>query len=308
MLMRRGAFCQHRHAARPDFGGTMNCIEIDLNQVLARQAAALRRLLGEGTTLTLAPSSEPAKVFADESMMGQILINLATALRARAVTLQTESFTVDETHARLQPGARPGAFVCLSISGTGGRTEAPAATGRELSLPVIAGVLRRRHGWLETTRDPGGSPSFRCFLPLASPLEAASATCARERVLLVEDEGDMREMLCHILQRASYDVIPAETGSHALALWTEHHSGVDLLITDMIMPGGVNGRELAHRLRAVKPGLKIIYTSGYDLEPHAQNDCVHGAVQFLQKPYEVLTFLETVQRAISASAAAPLPS
>jgi two-component system, cell cycle sensor histidine kinase and response regulator CckA len=286
----------------------MNCKEIDLNQVIARQAAGLRDVLGNAATLALVTTSEPAKVFADESMMGQIVFSLATALQATAVTLQTESFTVDETHARLQPGARPGEFIRLSVSGGGTRTEAIPATGRELSLPVITGVLRRRHGWLETTRSPDGNSSFRCLLPLASPLEAACAACAREHVLLVEDEGDMRDMLCHILQRASYDVLPAETGPQALALWTEHHGGVDLLLTDMIMPGGVNGRELANRLRAVKPLLKVIYTSGYELDPHAQHDCALGSAEFLQKPYEVLTLLEAVQHAISAPTATTTPS
>jgi two-component system, cell cycle sensor histidine kinase and response regulator CckA len=299
-----------RYPAHQHFRGTMNCTKIDLNQVIVRQAAGLRRLLGEATALTVTTTAEPATVEADEGILGQILFSLAAAVQASNVTLQTEVVTVDATHAQRQPGAWPGEFIRVSLSGTGERAAgaAPPGTGRELSLPVITGILQRRHGWLETIPHPAGHSTFRCLLPQASPVAAATAAATGERVLLVEDEGDMREMLCHILQRASYDIIAAETGPQALALWTEHGRGVNLLITDMIMPGGVSGRELAHRLRAAKPELKVIYTSGYELEPHAQHDCAIGAVQFLQKPYELLTLLETVQRAWANPGASFHPS
>jgi two-component system, cell cycle sensor histidine kinase and response regulator CckA len=282
----------------------MNCTQIDLNQVVARQEKTLRRLLGEGTAVKVTCAAPPALVCADEGMMAQILFSLATQGGAtgsspRELTIQTEPFLVDDVHARLQPGARPGEFIRLSV--TTSVAAPPECAGRDLALPVIAGILHRRHGWFEVTRHEGVTTSS-CFLPKASPLESAGTPWCEEHVLLVEDESDMREMLGMILRRASYDVVEAEDGLHALELWTEQRAAVSLLITDMVMPRGISGRQLAQRLRATKPELGVIYTSGYELAADARGDCEDGTVRFLQKPYDAIALLETVQQALSRPA------
>lgn len=282
----------------------MNYTGIDLNQVIVRQEKALRRLLGEGGVVTLACAPEPALVCADEGMMAQILVGLATQGRAVEsnccqVAIATEHRCIDAVQAQGHPGARPGNFVQLKVTTTAAATAEFAS--RRLTLPVIAGILQRRHGWVEVSSCEA-TTTFCCFLPQAGPVAGNEADGGEARVLLVEDEQDMREMLGMILRRASYEVIEAEDGRHALALWSEQRAAVSLLITDMVMPGGVNGRDLAHRLRASKPELKILYTSGYELAADAREDCDRGVVSFLQKPYEARTLLETVQQILSPPA------
>lgn len=285
----------------------MNCTEIDLNQVVTRQEKALRRLLGERATVTLACSPLPARVCADEGMMAQVLVGLAlhgsaTRPELHQVTIATEHAVVDAAYVQLHPGARSGEFVRLTVQTS--VAAMPELAGRRLTLPVITGIVQRRHGWVELCNHET-STTFCCYLPQASRGEAGEASWCDERVLLVEDEPEMREMLGMILRRASYRVVEAEDGVQALALWPEERAAVTLLITDMVMPGGVNGRELAQRLRASKPELKILYTSGYELATDARQDCERGAVTFLQKPYEARMLLETVQQILTPTALCP---
>lgn len=285
----------------------MNCTEIDLNQVVARQEKALRRLLGEAGVVTLSCAPRPALVCADEGMMAQILAGLAVhggvaAPDLHQVMITTETCAVDAAQAQLHPGVRPGDFVRLTVQTS--VAAPPEFAARRLTLPVIAGILQRQQGWVEMSRGETVT-TFRCFLPQAGRVEAEETSACAERVLLVEDEEDMREMLCMILRRASYNVVEAEDGVRALALWPEERAAVTLLITDMVMPGGVNGRELAQRLRASKPELKILYTSGYELATDARQDCERGAVTFLQKPYEARMLLETVQQILTPTALCP---
>jgi CheY-like chemotaxis protein len=303
----------------------MNCKEIDLNRILANQEQSLRRLMGENVTVTLGYSAKPAMVNADEAMLGQILAGLAENARAAMpdggrLDVQAELIEVDDIHARFQAGARPGLFVRLSVADSGcgisarehrklfqaSSDTARRSGGEGLGLPVIAGIIKRRHGWIELVSQPGAGATFRIFLPQASPATAqdAQSSWAAETILLVDDEAAMRGMIRNALQRASYDVIEADTGVQALSVWEQNKGQVNVLLTDMVMPDGINGRDLARRLKASKPGLKVIYTSGYDLDEAANKDRAKEGFRFLQKPYDMRELLATVQETLSPAATA----
>lgn len=312
-----------RRGKRARLHRTMNYKEIDLNEVVATQEKSLRRVLGEGIALECQKSPVPARVFADEGMIGQVLTGLAEQARRAlpgggTVMVQTELVEVDDIHARIQPGARCGDFVRLTMSdnGTGLDTErlhklleqCPAPTtprsSNALALPLIAGMVRRRHGWIEAHSHTGGGTTLQVYFPVATPADAEGTTrpWANETILLVDDEVAIRRMVKTVLERASYDVVEADTGVQALAVWDQHKERVNLLLTDMVMPDGITGRGLAQRLMAGKPELKVIYTSGFDLDEEAQRDTAEKDIKFLHKPYDMRSLLETVHAAMAAPA------
>lgn len=299
----------------------MNCKEIDLNQVVASQAKNLERLVGDGIELSVTPAPVPMTVRADEGMVGQILSGLVDNAKSALpgggrVEIEVESVEVDDIHARIQPGARLGEFVRLSVhdNGTGFHTEQlrrmfvelPAATparfGNGLSLPLLSGIVRRRGGWIEACSQTSGGTTVQVYLPAVTARRAGllEPSWATETILLVDDEVAIRRMVRTVLERASYDVIEAETGAQALSLWDEHRDTVQLLLTDMVMPE-LTGRDLAVKLLQTKPDLKVIYTSGFDLEAAAQRDTAGGSAQFLHKPYDMRLLLETVHTSMTVN-------
>jgi len=217
---------------------------------------------------------------------------------------------VDEIHARIQPRARRGRFVRLTMAdnGRGLRhdelqrrfnelpAKASAVPDPTLPLPLIAGIIRRRAGWIEAHTHTGGGTTIYVYLPEWGDRSARSLAAARlaETVLLVDDEAHVRRMVREVLERASYQVVEAESGGQALEVWEQHAGQFQLLLTDMVMPNGLNGRQLAHKLKTYRPGLKVIYTSGYDLDGAARQDTEYGGIPFLHKPYDSRRLLETV--------------
>jgi CheY-like chemotaxis protein len=298
----------------------MDNIELNLNEFISSQEQSLRRLLGDGISFQATLATKPARINAEESTVIQIVAALLEQARQRlpgggAITLLVEQLEVDDIHARIQPGARRGEFVRLTVSdnGLGLRPEelkrlleepAAARNGQVLSLPLVAGVIKRRQGWIEAASQAGAGTMLAVYLPVSVaaagtpvnvPVGAAKVT---ETILLVDDEAPIRRMVKSVLQRASYDVIEAESGVQALSIWEAHKERVDLLLTDMVMPDGVTGRELAHQLQRSKPGLNVIYTSGYHLDAEASRDTNERGIHFLQKPYDMRKLLDTVHLAI----------
>jgi two-component system cell cycle sensor histidine kinase/response regulator CckA len=301
----------------------MNSVELDLNEFITSQEQSFVRLLGVGIVLRITPAPKPARVSFDEATMRQFVTTLLDQARqllpgGGTVQLIAEHIEVDETHARIQPGARRGEFVRLTVSdnGLGLRSEGlhrlleQSATGRAstaLPVPVVAGILQRQHGWLEAVSQEGAGTEFRLYLPkaTAASVRAGEIKGDKDTILLVDDEATIRRMVKNVLQRASYEVIEAETGVQALSVWEQNRERVNLLLTDMVMPDGVTGRELALRLQKSKPALNVIYTSGYDLDAAALRDTREGRIRFLPKPYDMRRLLETVHAAMTAKIASP---
>jgi len=201
------------------------------------------------------------------------------------VEITTEVADIDSSQLPRRREARAGRFVCLSVKdkGTGIAPEdltrifEPFFTtkgigkGTGLGLSTVFGIVKQHQGWVEVESKPGVGSTFRIFLPALPPAPSATAGAqdkpaslgGREVVLFAEDEMEVREITCLILGMAGYRVLAAGSGPEALEIWSQHAGEIDLLLSDILMPGGMDGRELAQRLSTAKPALKVILLSGF---------------------------------------------
>jgi len=301
---------------------------LDLNQVVSNMTIMLGRILGEDITLQLNFWPQPAYVKADASMMEQVLLNLVVNARDAMPKGGKLSIRITispvEPHRRGYQSEKPGGeFVCLNVTDNGcgidretlRRIFEPFFTTKEvgkgtgLGLATVYGILNQHEGWIDVESEPGKGSSFRAFLPFAAEAteEAAGKASPREvrggqeTILVVEDEIALRELVCSVLEGHGYNVLQAETGVKALEIWQHHKQEIDLLLTDLIMPDHVNGRELAERLLADKPGLKVIFTSGYTADVVGKDFVLQRGLHYLQKPYEPRKLALTVRDCLDSS-------
>ena len=303
---------------------------LDLNQVVARLEKMLRRIIGEDITLLCQPSAEPAVVLADEDMIAQILMNLVCNARdamgrGGRLTLSAETLALTEAAIKQSTDARSGEFVCLRVSDTGSGiapehlphifepffTTKDIGRGTGLGLCTVYGIVKQHHGWIEIASSPGVGTTFSIFLPRA-PLPAgererdhpeSEVPAGNETILLVEDEAPVRGLGRECLQRLGYTVLEAASGVEALFLWEQRAGGIDLLLTDMVLPNGISGRDLADRLRARQPGLAVLCMTGYTTaESGSLGEAVPDA-GFLRKPFSLQTLGHAVRECLDGAAA-----
>jgi signal transduction histidine kinase len=300
---------------------------LDLNEVIGNITKMLGRIIGEDIKLQCKYDSNLPLVQADEGMMEQVLMNLAVNARdamskGGQLIIATDRADTDAAYAQHNPEARVGEFVRLSVQDTGcgmppeimARIFEPFFTtkgvgkGTGLGLATVFGIAKQHQGWIEVESEVGVGTTFKVFLPASARLPAGAEKAAvktqirggSETILLVEDEAALRELTKIILQRFGYRVVEAGSGLEALSLWKEQGPQIDLLLTDMVMPDGLTGRELAVKLRATKPGLKVIYTSGYSTESEGTAFRTLEAARFLQKPYQSQKLAQTVRDCLDA--------
>ncbi|MFB3901904.1 MAG: ATP-binding protein [Acidobacteriota bacterium] len=280
----------------------------DLNSLLGNLLKMLRRLIGEDIGLEFKGEAAALWVEADPGMLEQVVMNLVVNARdamphGGRLTLATRSVVLDESYSKQNPEGRGGRFVCLSVADTGvGMDEAtvkhifePFFTTKEpgrgtgLGLATVYGILRQHGGWVEAESTVGKGSTFRVFLPehpQAAKLEADEAnepcTGGRETILVVEDEPSVRSVIARALHRCGYHVMEAANGQMALGMWRQRQGRIDLLLTDMVMPEGMTGLELAEQLCRENRNLKVMLMSGYnpELVRHA-----HRGVAYLSKPF-----------------------
>ncbi len=282
---------------------------LDLDDVVLTVSRMLQRLIGEDIVLHTRLLPGGAWVDGDSSMIEQVLVNLAVNARdampgGGELWIELDDVSLDETAGRRHPAARPGAFICLSLRDTG-RGIAPddlphifepffttkeVGKGTGLGLATVHGIVEQHHGWIEVESLPGQGATFRVHLPrlpqggtLADgPRGSSQVFGGNESILVVEDEPAVRALAMKILGAKGYRVQEASSGAAALELYRQQAGKFDLLLTDLIMPGGVSGAQLAAQLRTEQPGLRVIYMSGYrgDLAG------VGAGVNFLQKPFD----------------------
>ena len=299
----------------------MQSRQFDLNDVVTHLAKMLQRIIGEDVQLHLHLHCAPLLIQADAGMLDQVLLNLAVNARdampeGGRVVVETTEVIIDEEVARLNPDATPGRFACLSVSDTGGgippeilpRIFEPFFTTKEvgkgtgLGLATVFGIVKQHGGWIKLVNQLGQGATFKIFLPARAVLTAAGAPAAstkptggRETILWVEDEATVRLVTRRILERYGYTVLEADCGAAALKLWPEQRAAVTLLLTDLVMPGGLSGRELARQLQADRPQLKVIYTSGYSAEIAGRELELRSGENFIQKPFTPEQLLKTIR-------------
>ena len=288
---------------------------LDLNELLADLLKMLRRLLSEQIELVVQGQAGPLWIEADAGMVEQVVMNLCANARdampqGGRLTIKTESIQIEASAAQTRPSAQPGTFVCLTVADTGcGIDEATQARmfepffttkdigkGTGLGLATAYGIVRQHSGWIEVESKVGRGSMFRVFLPArkktlpglphrAAP-EAPIAPRGQETILVVEDDESVRRVAVMCLQRLGYRVLEASNGVEALQRWNERAGRIELLLTDKVMPEGINGLELAERLRGMNHNLKVIISSGYSLEMARPSAWSERKMSFLAKPYQ----------------------
>jgi PAS domain S-box-containing protein len=307
-----------------------------LNEVIANLTKMLNRVISENIDLQCHYAALLPYVQADTGMMEQVILNLVVNARdampeGGQLRVATERVTLIEAHARVNPKARAGEFVCVMVSDTGTgiapevlpRIFEPFFTTKEvgkgtgLGLATVYGIVQQHQGWLEVSSQVGESSMFKVFLPaiptparLAAAVEVgAEVRGGNETILLVEDDHAVRLTTRRVLESKGYRILEAMSGREALEMWPGHAEEIALLLTDIIMPGKMTGRDLAERLWGQKPGARVIFMSGYSAEVlRANTDFMRRTrSQFLQKPCSARAILETVRRCLDEkeSVAAP---
>ena len=295
---------------------------LDLNELLANVAKMLQRLLGEHIALEFHFGPDLPGIEADPGMIEQIVINLAVNARdampkGGKLLIGTSQIQVEPDFVERNPECRAGRFLCLAVEDTGcGMSQAvlnrlfePFFTTKEvgkgtgLGLATVYGIVKQHQGWIDVNSAVGQGSIFRIFLPIsahraAPPTERpylAEVTGGKERILVVEDEPSLRHLVSACLRHQGYQVWEAANGIEALKIWQQHRHQMDLLLTDMVMPEGLTGLELAEQLRRDNSQLKVIYTSGYSVDLATEGLSLDEGMNYLQKPFEPATLVKTIR-------------
>ncbi len=301
--------------------------ELDLNEAVTSLAKMLQRIIGEDIQLQLHLHPLPLITRADASMLDQILMNLAVNARDAMpggghLVVETDEKNVDENLARLHPDAVPGRYVCLSVSDTGtgispenmARIFEPFFTTKEpgkgtgIGLATVFGIAKQHGGFIKVESEVGNGTKFEIFLPASKASPEALALLAQskprggsETILLVEDDQAVCSLVRATLERRGYRVLEAANGVEALKLWEKHSGTVALLLSDLVLPAGMSGQELAGRLQQDKPHLKVIFTSGYSAEIAGRQLKLRNGENFVPKPFPPDQLLETVRRCLDTN-------
>jgi two-component system cell cycle sensor histidine kinase/response regulator CckA len=304
---------------------------INLVESLGNLGKMLRRIIGENICLHIQCADNLPPVLADQVNLEQIVINLAVNARdamprGGPLTISAELAVVDERHKEQHSDALPGTFVKLSVTDKGmGMDETvrrkifePFFTtkamgkGTGMGLATVYGIVKQHQGWIEVESQPGAGSTFKVYLPLAhGEVKKTSedgtdlfraADMKPRTILVVEDEHSLRQMAATILKRLGYEVITARDGPDALKLWGQHRDKIDLLFTDMTMPGGMTGRELAECLTTEKPALRAVYSTGYTVDfSNPEVKLVEGT-NLLLKPYDATGLKRIIKKALANGA------
>jgi signal transduction histidine kinase/CheY-like chemotaxis protein/HAMP domain-containing protein len=305
---------------------------IDLKQIVGNMNKMLGRLLGETIALEFhAPATLPT-IYGDSGMIEQVLMNLAVNAHdampeGGTLTISLEEFWAGPEYVERNPGALAGQLVRLQVSDTGfGMTEAvrtrifePFFTTKEvgkgtgLGLATVFGIVRQHSGWIEVFSEVGKGTTFTVYFPACDEavpvmnektVAAAPAAGGSETILVAEDEMVLREMACEFLKDSGYRVLEAASGREAIRVWQQHRGEIDLLLTDMKMPEGMSGLDIAEHMLAEQPGLRIIFTSGYSDDVVGPEILERSNGRFLAKPYTYADLVRQVRECLDHHPAA----
>ncbi|MCC7374002.1 MAG: response regulator [Verrucomicrobiales bacterium] len=302
----------------------MQCSSVDLNAVVSDLAKMIERMIGAAIHVKTECAPGIPGAFADRSMIEQALLNLAVNARdampeGGTLRISTASRRIPEGAEVSNPEAKPGEYIELRVSDTGHGipgeilpkifdpffTTKEVGKGTGLGLAAVHGIVRQHGGWIDVITAIDQGTTFALLLPAACavPAEPAGPTTepdivkGSESVLVVEDDAGVQTLVCCLLRKCGYDVMAAGSGAAALDLWRTHQSRVDLVITDLVMPGGVSGFDLADRLRSQRPELPVIFISGYSADLSERRAHLAEGLNLLQKPFSA----DALSRAVRAA-------
>jgi CheY-like chemotaxis protein len=298
----------------------LQLVVLDLNVIVAELCKMLPRLLGEDISVDLALAGDLGRILADRGQIEQVVMNLGVNARdamptGGKLTIETRNVDLDQEYIGAH-GVKgtPGKYVMLSItdSGVGMSDEVKAkifepffttkeiGKGTGLGLATVYGIVKQSNGWIWVYSEPGKGSTFKVYLPRtaetgapeqkASLAESASGT---ETILIVEDEAALRQVTSDFLEAKGYHVLQANDGPSALVLIAESSNDINLLITDMVMPG-FGGAQLAQEFLARRPNGSVIFVSGYS-ERATSDDLTGSQKAFLQKPFSLNSLARTMR-------------
>jgi len=304
---------------------------LDLNEVVAENLKMLTRMIGEDIDLVMVPGPTLGAVRADPGQIDQVIMNLAVNARdampqGGKLTIETANVTLDENFTRTHTPLTAGDYVMLAISDTGvgmdnetqSRIFEPffttkGAKGTGLGLSMVYGIVKQSGGFIFVDSQPQRGTAFRAYFPRVDGREDAAAAQdslglpradrGQETILLVEDETNLRRLARQYLETQGYKILEAEDGAAALQIVAGHQGAIDLLLTDVIMPG-MNGRELAAHVSKLLPDVRVLYMSGYTENAVGQDGTLDAGINLLQKPFSLPALKDRVLEVLDSE---PIP-
>lgn len=312
----------------------MQPVVLNLNELIRSMEGMLRRLIGENIELAITGAPDLAPVKADPHQFEQVIMNLAVNARdampkGGRLTIETANMDLDERFVQQHIGAQPGKYAMLAVSDNGCGMDAevqkhvfePFFTTKEkgkgtgLGLSTVYGIVKQSGGYISVYSEKGHGSCFKVYLPQVAPPEPAKkaspahakSTGGTEIILLVEDEEAVRALTAKILRAKGYTVLEAANGKEAQAVLKAHSGGLDLLLTDVVMPQ-MGGPELAKWVRSIHRGIKVLFMTGYTDHSAFREGGLPPGTGVMQKPFTPQGLAQSVRAMLDGSKGTPAPS
>ena len=304
---------------------------LDLNEMVAENLKMLTRMIGEDIDLVMVPGPGLGAVRADPGQIDQVIMNLAVNARdampqGGKLTIETANVALDESFARTHAPLTAGEYVMLAISDTGVGMDSETqsrifepffttkgAKGTGLGLSTVYGIVKQSGGFIFVDSQPQRGTAFRAYFPRVDGRDEVAAVQestglpradrGQETILQVEDETNLRRLARQYLETQGYKILEAEDGAAALQIVDGYAGAIDLLLTDIIMPG-VNGRELAEHVTQLLPNVRVLYMSGYTENAVGHDGTLDAGINLLQKPFSLPALKDRVREVLDSE---PIP-
>lgn len=302
---------------------------LDLNEVVGGMTKMFSRVIGENIELTFVPGAKLGRVKADPGQIEQVLLNLVVNARdamesGGSITIETSNVQLDRDYCAKHHNIEPGPWVMLTVSDTGCGMDAKTQSrifepffttkaqgkGTGLGLATVYGVVKQSGGFIYVYSEVGHGTTFKVYLPQVTAdvdkdvaEKPAAAPTGSETILFVEDEESVRELVREYLSGTGYQVLEACDGVQALEVAVAHKGTIDILVTDVVMPR-LSGRELASRITSERPGVKVLFISGYTDDSIFRHGVLEGGVAYLQKPFNLKSIAQKIREVLDGQPAA----